>query len=87
MLFTRIGMTKSYQSERFTNSVKTQHLCQASAKAKITRRFFSAKPVKELQGNNFLEKVTLYISLYLNCPSQQGFKYVLLLTDITTKII
>ena len=34
-----------------------------------------------------LKKVTVDISVYLNSPSRQGFKYVLLLTDVVTKMI
>ena len=35
----------------------------------------------------FLEKVTADIAVYLNCPSRQGYRYVLLLTDVATKMI
>ena len=39
------------------------------------------------QADKFLGKVTADISVYLNCPSRQGFKYVLVLTDVATKMI
>ena len=50
-------------------------------------RSYVAKPDEELPGLRCLEKVTVDISVYLNCPSRQGFKYVLLLKNIATKII
>ena len=39
------------------------------------------------QASRFLEKVTVDNAVYLNCPSRQGFKYVLVITDVVTKMI
>ena len=39
-----------------------------------------------LSALRFLVKVTADIAVYLNCPSRQGFRYVLVLTDVATKM-
>ena len=86
LLFTGSGLTRRHLTKKYKRFIK-RHLCKSCAKAKITRESFTAKDPDELRGAKFLENVTVDISVYLNCPSRQGYKYVLLFTDIGTKMI
>ena len=52
--------------------------------SKITRASFTEK---DDTATKFLDKVTVDISVYLNCPSRHRYKYVMLFTDIATKVI
>ena len=86
MLFVGSGLNRRHLSKKARRYWK-RHLCKSCAKAKITRASFAEKDEDELTATKFLEKVTVDISVYLNCPSRQGYKYVLLFTDIATKMI
>ena len=86
MLFTGSGLNRRHLSKKARRFWK-RHLCKSCAKAKITRASFAEKDEDELTSTKFLDKVTVDISVYLNCPSRQGYKYVLLFTDIATKMI
>ena len=63
MLCTGSGSTRSHLSKGFFNRVKNRHICKVCAKARVTRRFFSAKPIEVLQGLKFLEKVAVDVSV------------------------
>jgi hypothetical protein len=87
MLFTGSGLSRRHLSKKSWQYVK-RHLCKKScARAKITRTLFNASEPDEPQATKFLEKVTADISVYLNCPSRQGYKYVLVFTDVASKMI
>jgi hypothetical protein len=86
MLFTGSGLSRRHLSKKSWRYVK-RHLCKSCARAKITRTSFNASEPDEPQATKFLEKVTADISVYLNCPSRQGYKYVLVFTDVATKMI
>jgi hypothetical protein len=85
MLFTGSRLRQHHMTKRYLKEI-SRGLCKPCAKAKITRRSFHAKPVTEMQATHFLQKVTVDISIYLNCPSRQGYKYALVFTDIATKM-
>ena len=79
------GLQRTHLSKKSRQKAKGHHLCGSCAKAKITRRSFPEQPVEKLEAMVFLQKVTVDISVYLNCPSRQGYKYVMVFTDIATK--
>ena len=84
MLLTGSGLSRQHRSKRYAKSVST-HLCKSCAKAKITRRsFHPSNPEDTQQVTKFLERVKADIAVYFNCPSRQGYKYVLVLTDVGT---
>ena len=68
---------KSYRHKQF--------LCGTCARTKITRRSFQRKD--QITHTDFLAKVTCDISVYLNCPSRENWKYMLVFTDEATKMI
>ncbi len=82
-LFTGSGLTRRHLSKKSLRKMKG--ICKACAKSKMTRKSFTAKRDDELQATEFLEKVSVDIAVYFNCPSRQGYKYVLTLSDIATK--
>jgi len=59
-------------------------VCGTCARTKITRKTFSRK--ESVTFTNFLDKLTCDISVYLNCPSKEGWKYMLVFTDEATKM-
>ena len=71
ILFSGSGLERPHLSKKFRRSVK-RHLCKSCAKAKITRQSFPALESDELQAAKFLDKVTVDIVVYLNCPSRLG---------------
>ena len=73
LLFTGSGLGRRHLSKKFHRFVK-RHLCKSCAKAKITRQSFPASEPDALQATKFLEKVTVDIAVYLNCPSRLGYK-------------
>ena len=85
MLFTGSGLTRAHLSKSFSKKLRG-HLCKSCAKGKITRRSFREAEPEVLSALRFLVKVTADIAVYLNCPSRQGFRYVLVLTDVATKM-
>jgi len=60
-------------------------VCGVCARTKMTRRSFSKK--EKVTHTEFLSKVTCDISVYLNCPSKEGWKYMLVFTDEATKMV
>ena len=76
------GLQRGHLSKK---NRKKSHLCDSCAKAKITRRSFPEQPAAVLSALSFLEKVTVDISVYVNCPSRQGYRYVIVFTDVATK--
>ena len=86
MLFRGSGLQRHHLSKAKEKSCK-KPLCKWCAKAKITRHSFKSRDNEELSAVRFLERVTADISVYLNCESRQGYKYVLLFTDLATKMI
>ena len=85
MLFTESGLTRAHLSKSFSKKLRG-HLCKSCAKGNITRRSFREAEPEVLSALRFLGKVTADIAVYLNCPSRQGFCYVLVLTDVATKM-
>ena len=79
------GLCRKYLSKKFRLKLKGHHLCASCARAKITRQSFQEQPVEVLMVMVFLQKLTADISVYVNCPSRQGFCYVLVFTDVATK--
>ena len=79
------GLQRSHLSKKHRKKLKGHHLCGACAKSKITRQSFPEKPTEVITAMVFLEKVTVDISVYLNCPSRQGYKYALVFTDVASK--
>ena len=61
---------KSYRHKQF--------LCGTCARTKITRWSFQRKD--QITHTDFLAKVTCDISVYLNCPSRENWKYMLVFT-------
>ena len=61
------------------------YLCGTCARTKLTRKQFKQKD--EPTHTRFLEKVTCDIAVYLNSPSREGWKYILVFTDDATKMI
>jgi len=84
MLFTGSGLNRNHLSKSAKKRID-KWLCKSCARAKITRHSFRVKNDDQLFASVFLEKVTADISVYLNCPSREGYKYVLVFTDIATK--
>ena len=84
MAFEGSGLQRGHLSKKSQKLAK-KTLCKSCAKAKITRRSFPAQEPEALTALYFLEKVTGDVSVYLNCPSRQGYRYVFLLTDVATK--
>ena len=82
MMFTGSGLERRHLTKQYKESI-SRHLCKSCAKAKITRRSFQPSGS---EASKFLEKVTADISAYLNCPSCEGYKYVVL-TDAAIKMI
>ena len=82
MLFTGSGFTRARLFKSFSKKLRGHLLCKSCAKEKITRRSFRKAEPDVLSGLRFLGKVTADNAVYLNCPSRQGFRYVLVLTDV-----
>jgi hypothetical protein len=79
------GLQRQNLSKRNIRKAKGHHICDSCAKSKITRASFAEQPSEHLVALAFLAKVTCDISVYLNCPSRQGYVYVLVFTDVATK--
>ena len=86
MLFTGSRLTRAHLSKSFFKKLRGQLLCKSCAIGKVTRRSFREAEPEVLSALRFLGKVTADIAVYLNCPSRQRFCYVLVLTDVATKM-
>jgi hypothetical protein len=87
MLVTHTGL-KKYHLNKKANKKGYRYkgyVCGTCARTKITRKSFNRKTT--IHHTKFLEKVTCDISVYLNCPSREGWKYMLVFTDEATKMI
>jgi hypothetical protein len=85
MLFEGSGLTRDYLSKKAQKAV-SKFLCGGCAKGKITRRSFAdASDYGMFNETSFLGMLTVDISVYLNCPSRQGYRYILVFTDVATK--
>jgi hypothetical protein len=62
-----------------------KHLCNACAVSKITRKSFKAHDPEELYATKFCDLWTADIGVFVNCESREGYKYVLVITDVATK--
>jgi hypothetical protein len=83
-LFTGSGLTREHLSKSVSKRVQ-KVLCKYCAQAKITRASFTeSEAYKEF---TFCEYISADISVYVNCPSRQGYRYVLLFTCKGTKYI
>jgi hypothetical protein len=78
----RYHLTKKANKKGYRHK---EYLCGTCARTKITRRSFKKR--ESIIYTRFLEKVTCDISVYLNCPSREGRKYMLVFTDAATKMI
>jgi hypothetical protein len=74
-LFTGFGLTRSHLSK---SAKKKAHktLCKWCAKAKMTRVSFTERD--DVKEYHFLEYISADISVSLNSPSREGYKYILL---------
>jgi hypothetical protein len=73
---------RRYHLTKKTN--KKSFLCGTCARTKITRKSFKTKEV--IRHTTFLDKISCDISVYLNCASREGYKYILTFTDESTKM-
>ena len=64
--------------------IKTdKHLCDVCARAKITRASFSK--IHSVRGQNLGNYISCDIAVYKNCPSREGYLYVVQFLDHATK--
>ena len=75
----RYHLTKKARKKKYA----TNCFCDVCAKTKITRKVFKSK--ERITATKFLDRINCDISVYLNCESREGYKYVLLLIDSATK--
>lgn len=66
---------------KFVNSDK--HVCDVCARAKITRVSF--KKVHRIRGNKLGDYISCDIAVFKNCPSREGYLYVVQFLDHGTK--
>ena len=79
-------MERRHLTKQYKETI-SRHQCKSCAKAKITRRSFQPSGSDLPQASKFQEKVTADISVFLNCPSREGYKYVMVPTYVATKMI
>jgi len=82
VLVTNTGLQRHHLTKRA--GWRKQKTCGICARTKITRKQFPRK--ENIVHTRFLEKVTCDISVYLNCPSREGWKYILVFIDEATKM-
>ena len=82
VLVTNTGLQRHHLTKRAGR--RKQSTCGICARTKITRKQFPRK--EHIVHTRFLEKVTCDISVYLNCPSREGWKYILVFIDEATKM-
>ena len=85
MLATDTGLQRYHATKKAHNKGYRfkEFVCGTCARTKITKRIFSRKTT--ITHTNFLSKVTADIAVYLNCPSREGYRYVLTFVDEATK--
>ena len=66
---------------KFVNSDK--HVCDVCARAKITRMSF--KKIHSIRGKRLGDYISADIAVFLNCPSRDGYRYVVQFIDHATK--
>jgi hypothetical protein len=81
-LFTGSGLSREHLSKKAEKQAQN-FVCQFCAKAKMTRSSFTER--EECKEYKFIEYISSDISVYINCPSREGFRYVLLFTCRGTK--
>jgi hypothetical protein len=81
-LFTGSGLTREHLSKKAGKAAEN-FVCQFCAKAKMTRSSFTER--EECKEYEFLDYISSDISVYINCPSREGYRYVLLFTCRGTK--
>ena len=60
-----------------------KHVCDVCARAKLTRMSF--KKIHAIRGKQFGDYISVDIAVFINCPSREGFRYVLQFIDHATK--
>ena len=83
-LFTGSGLSREHLSKA-AGRKNQKILCKFCAQAKITRSSFTES--QDHKEYTFSEYISADISVYLNCPSRLGYRYVLLFTCKGTKYI
>jgi hypothetical protein len=76
----RTRLTKKTHNKGYR---RKQFLCGICARMKVTRKSFGKKAT--VTSKEYLNRVTSDISVYLNCPSREGYKYMIVFTDEATK--
>jgi hypothetical protein len=76
------GLGREHMSKKCLKSLKA-HLCKMCALAKITRFGFHER--EAMQSTVFAEIITADISVYVNCASREGYKYVLVFACVGSK--
>ena len=66
---------------KFVNSDK--HVCDVCARAKITRMAF--KKTHAIRGKRLGDYISVDVAVFLNCPSREGYRYVVQFLDHATK--
>ena len=86
LLVTNTGLRRYHLTKKANRSgyIHKEYLCGTCARTKITRKSFTSK--ESIHHQRFLEKVSCDISVYLNCPSREGWKYILIFLDEATKM-
>jgi hypothetical protein len=83
-LFKTPLLNRTHLSKKHMKKVN-KTLCNACGLSKMTRMSFKEKDPDELHAMYFCQKWTADITVYVNCPTREGYKYVLVITDVATK--
>ena len=62
-----------------------KHVCDICARAKATRKSF--KKIHAIRGKKLGEFISVDIAVFVNCPSREGFRYVVTFIDHATKML
>ena len=60
-----------------------KHVCDVCARAKLTRMSF--RKIHAIRGQRLGDYISADIAVFLNCPSREGYRYVLQFLDHATK--
>ena len=60
-----------------------RHVCDICARSKLTRTIF--KKFHTIRGHALGDYISVDIAVFVNCPSREGYKYVVCFTDHATK--
>ena len=62
-----------------------KHVCDICARAKATRKSF--KKIHAIRGKKLGEFISVDIAVFVNCPSREGFRYVVTFINHATKML